>query len=381
MRKVYMDFAATSPIHPEVVEGMMPYLKEEFGNPSSLYSLGSRVKKNITQTRHGIADILGCSQREIIFTSCGTESDNLAIKGIAFANKDKGRHIITSQVEHPAVLNCCALLEKIGWSVTYISVDKGGKIDPELLAREIKKDTVLISIMHANNEIGTIQPIAEIAKIAREKSVCFHVDGVQTFGKIPVVIDELGPDLFSISAHKIAGPKGAGVLYVRRGTKIMPLCHGGGQEYGLRSGTENVPGIIGMGIAAKLAADDMCPEKVINLRNYFLDRLILKIPNIAVNGTMENRLPNNIHISIDSAEGEAVMIRLDSVGVACSTGSACSSTSSNPSHVLSAIGLPKDMIKTAVRFTMGSTTTREDINYLIDKLEVIVNDLRAMSPS
>uniref|UniRef100_A0A7C3WWK1 Cysteine desulfurase IscS n=1 Tax=Dictyoglomus turgidum TaxID=513050 RepID=A0A7C3WWK1_9BACT len=381
-REVYLDYAATTPIRPEVFQAMEPYLTKEFGNPSSIHHFGKQARIVIEEAREKIAKALGAKNEEIIFTSGGTESNNMALKGVAYALSDKGKHIITSSIEHHAILEPCHFLEKFGFEITYLPVDKEGFIDPDSLRKAIRKDTILISIMHANNEIGTIEPIEELTKIAKEYEIYFHTDAVQTVGHIPVNVDKLGVDLLSISAHKFYGPKGIGALYIRKGTKIHPLIHGGEQEQRKRAGTENVAGIVGMGKAIEISILELDNERerLINLRDYFIKEVEKRIEEVYLNGPREIRLPNNINFSFAYIEGESILLNLDLEGIAVSTGSACSSASLEPSHVLSAIGLPIELAHSAVRFTLGHYTTKEDLDYTLEVLEKTVKRLRDISP-
>ncbi|MCL6472918.1 MAG: cysteine desulfurase NifS [Firmicutes bacterium] len=381
-RFIYLDYAATTPMRPEVVEAMMPYFTKEFGNPSSLYTLGRSARGAIEDARDRIAAFMGADPREIIFTSGGTESDNMAIKGIAFANEKKGNHIITTPVEHHAVLEPCHFLQKRGYEVTLLPVDEHGMVDPADVERAITDKTVLVSVMHANNEVGTIEPLEEISKITREKGVYLHTDAVQTFGHIPVNVNELGVDLLSVSAHKLYGPKGVGVLYVRRGTRMVPTAHGGSQENNRRAGTHNVAGIIGLAKAVEIAEKEMDSEakRLAELRDYLLHGIIEKVPNVRPTGHPTKRLPNNASACLIGAEGEAILLSLDMEGISCSSGSACTSGTLDPSHVLLAMGIPAEVAHSSVRFTLGDKTTKEDIDYLLEILPPIVERLRAMSP-
>ena len=382
MKRIYLDYAATTPVHHEVVKAMLPYFSETFGNPSSLYSYGLEARQAVEAARTKVADSIGAKNEEIVFTGGGSEADNLAIKGVAEANSRKGNHIITSVIEHHAVLETCKFLEKRGFKVTYLPVDKYGLVDPESVRKAITDKTILISIMHANNEIGTIQPIGEIGKIARKASIYFHTDAVQTFGHIPVNVNELKVDLLSISAHKLYGPKGVGVLYIRKGTKVTSLIHGGEQESGRRAGTENVPGIVGLGKAIELASLDIAKEteRLITLRNKLIKGILEKIENSHLNGHPEQRLPNNVNMSVDFIEGESTCLNLDLEGICISTGSACSSSDAEPSHVLLAIGLSHEQARSSLRFTMGRLTTAEDIERVLEVLPRTVARLRAISP-
>jgi cysteine desulfurase len=382
MKRIYLDYAATTPVHPEVLKEMLPYYSDSFGNPSSLYSYGLEARQAIELARTKVAEAIGAKKEEIVFTGGGSEADNLAIKGIAYANVSKGNHIITTIIEHHAVLETCKFLEKRGYKVTYLPVDKYGLIDPESVRKAITDKTILISIMHANNEIGTIQPIGEIGKIARKAHVYFHTDAVQTAGHTQVNVNELKVDMLSMSAHKFYGPKGVGVLYIRKSTKIVSLIHGGEQESGRRAGTENVPGIVGLGKAIELASLEMVKEteRLTALRNKLIQGILGKIEEVQLNGHPEHRLPNNVNISVDYIEGESTCLNLDLEGICISTGSACSSTSAEPSHVLLAIGLSHEQARSSLRFTMGRLTTEEDIDRVIEVLPRSVARLRAISP-
>jgi len=382
VKRIYLDYAATTPPHPEVVKAMLPYLSDAFGNPSSIHSLGQRTRAALEEARERVATLIGARSEEIVFTSSGTEADNLAIKGVAYANENRGSHIITTSIEHHAVIEPCRFLEKRGFRVTYLPVDRYGLVDPEDVKRAITDKTILISVMHANNEIGTIEPIAEIGRIAREKGICFHTDAVQTVGHIPVNVNELGVDMLSVSAHKLYGPKGVGALYIRKGTRMIPLMHGGEQERGRRPGTENVPGIIGFGRAAEIAQRDMGGEAkhLVGLRDKLIEGLYKRIDGVFLNGHPTERLPNNVNISIEYVEGESVLLNLDLEGIAASTGSACSSGSLEPSHVLLAMGLSHQKAHGSLRLTLGRETTDEDIVRVLEVLPPIVARLRAMSP-
>lgn len=380
MRQIYMDHSATTPVDPAVKEAMLPYFSEKFGNPSSIYSIGREARRAIEESRQKIADLLGAKKDEIIFTGSGTESDNLAIKGLAYKNRKKGDHIITSSIEHHAVLNACKYLETQGFSVTYLPVSREGFVNPADVEKAITPKTILITIMYANNEIGTIQPIEEIGRIAKEKSIPFHTDAVQTAGKIPVNVDDLGVDLLSISAHKIYGPKGAGALYIRKGIRIEPLLHGGGHERNLRSSTENVAGIVGFAKAAELARERLAEEQKITSLRDSLIRGVLEIKDSYLNGHPAKRLPHNANFRFSYIEGESLVLNLDMKGIAASTGSACSSTSLEPSHVLLAIGLRPEEAHGSLRLTLGLGNTKEDVDYVVSVLPEIVDKLRAMSP-
>ena len=379
-RQVYMDHSATTAADPAVVEAMNPYFNEKFGNPSSLYSIGRQAKRAIEESRQKVADLIGARKEEIIFTGSGTESDNLAIKGIAFKNRKKGDHIITSSIEHHAVSHTCKYLESQGFKITYLTVNKDGLVDPKDVLLAITSQTILITIMHANNEIGTIQPIEDIGRIAKEKKIPFHTDAVQSVGHIPVNVDALGVDLLSISAHKIYGPKGVGALYFRKGVFIEPQMHGGGHERNMRSSTENVPGIVGFGKACELAKERLPDESKIAALRDSLIKGILGIKDSYLNGHPTKRLPNNANFRFSYIEGESMILNLDMKGVAASTGSACSSASLEPSHVLMAIGLKPEEAHGSLRLTLGRGNTQEDVDYVISVLPEIVNKLRMISP-
>jgi cysteine desulfurase len=382
MGRIYLDYAATTPTHPDVLKAMLPYFTEAFGNPSSIYSCGQEAKGAVEEARIKVAGLIGARDEEIVFTSGGTEADNFALKGIAFANEGKGNHIITTSIEHHAVLATCRFLEKRGFSVTYLPVDKYGLVDPGDVRKAITEKTILISVMSANNEMGTIEPITEIGKIAREAGVCFHTDAVQVVGHIPVDVNQLGVSLLSISAHKLYGPKGVGALYVRKGTKLVPFMHGGGQEGSRRASTENVPGIVGFGQAAELAGQEMNEEagRLTRLRDKLIQGLMERIDHIHLNGHPVKRLPNNINLSIAFVEGESMLLNLDLKGICASTGSACSSGSLEASHVLLAMGLHHEQAHGSLRFTLGKWTTDEEIEQVMETLPGIVRKLRAMSP-
>jgi len=382
MREIYLDYAATTPTHPEVVEEMLPFFNQIYGNPSSIYQLSQRAKGAIEKAREKVADLLNARPEEIIFTSGGTEADNMALKGIAFANRKRGNHIVTSKIEHHAVLNTCRWLEKQGFKVTYISVDKYGVVDLDELKQSLTDKTILISIMHANNEVGTIEPIPEIATIARERGIYFHTDAVQTVGKIPVDVKSLGVDLLSLSGHKIYGPKGIGALYIKKGTRIDPVIHGGHHERNKRAGTENVPGIVGLGKACEIAMQEMDFEadRVGKLRDMLYQGLKEKIDEIILNGHPQKRLPGILNICVKYVEGESMLINLDLEGIYASSGSACTSGSLEPSHVLLAMGIPPEISHGSLRFSLGKDTREEDIERVIKVLPPIVKKLRAMSP-
>ena len=382
MEKIYLDHAATTPVAPEVVQAMLPFMTHNYGNASSLHSFGQEAKSAVERARDQAASLINAKPEEIVFTSGGTESDNWAIKGVAFARKDKGNHIITSSIEHHAVLETGAFLETQGYKVTYLGVDKDGLVDPDDVKRAITDRTILISVMHANNEIGTMEPIAEIGAIARERGIYFHTDAVQTFGHCTIDVDELNVDLLSASAHKFSGPKGTGLLYIRKGTRIAPLLHGGGQEGHHRASTLNVPGIVGLGRAAQIGCEEIASEsrRQMDLRDGLIKGLLSSIEESRLNGHPVKRLPNNTNISIASVEGEAMLLTLDMGGVAVSTGSACTSSSLEPSHVLTAIALPHEFAHGSLRFTLGRTTTSEEIEHVMKVLPPIVKKLRSISP-
>lgn len=380
-RMVYLDNAATTRTAPEVVEAMFPYFTENYGNPSSIYELASKSRQAVEKSRETIAQLLGAKKEEIYFTAGGSESDNWAIKEAAEALSEKGRHIITSKIEHPAVLNTCRWLERQGYEVTYLDVDACGTVNPEALERAIRPDTILISVMYANNEIGTIQPIERIGEIAGKHDILFHTDAVQAFGQVPIDVETAGIDMLSASGHKLNGPKGVGFLYIRKGVPIRSFVHGGGQERKRRAGTENVPGIVGLGAAAARAAANMeeRTKKERALRDYLSTRVLAEIPYTQLNGDPVQRLANNANFSFRYVEGESVLIMLDMKGVAASSGSACSSGSLDPSHVLTAIGLEESLARGSIRLTLGEETEKEDIDYTVDTLKEIVEKLRGMS--
>ncbi len=383
MKKIiYMDNAATTATRPEVLEEMLPFFTQRYGNPSSIHSVGRDTRKAVENARRQVAAALGAEPREIYFTAGGSESDNWAISCAATALESKGKHIITSAIEHHAVLHTCAALEKRGYEVTYIPVDADGLVNPEDVRAAIRKDTVLITIMTANNEIGTIQPIAEIGKIAKEAGVLFHTDAVQAIGAIKVDVNEMNVDMLSLSAHKFHGPKGVGALYIRKGVKIGNLIHGGAQERGLRAGTENVPGIVGLGKAIELAVSELpeYTERMTSLRDKLIDGILESIPDVRLNGHRTKRLPANVNVSVRYIEGEALLMRLDLAGIEGSSGSACTSGSLDPSHVLLAIGLPHEIAHGSLRLSLGMDNTEEDVQAAIDALKTIVTNLRAMSP-
>lgn len=382
MKRIYLDYAATTPTDPQVLETMQSYFFDKFGNPSSIHTEGQEAKKAIEDAREKVASFLGAKPDEIIFTSGGTESNNFAIEGVAYALEKKGNHIIATAIEHHAVTEPCKFLEKRGFEVSIVRVDKQGLVSPSDIKKAITDKTILISVMHANNEIGTVQPIGEIGEIAREKGIYFHTDAVQTVGHIPVKVNDLNVDLLSLSAHKFYGPKGVGALYIRKGTRIERFLHGGDQEKGRRASTHNTPGIVGLGKAIEL-----CQEKIeeeakyqIRLRDRLIKEISEKISEVYLNGHPVIRLPNNVNFSIKYIEGESILLNLDMLGIAASTGSACTSTSLEPSHVLLAIGLSHEIAHGSLRLTLGRWTKEEDVDYLLEHLPKIVEKLRQMSP-
>ena len=382
-KMIYLDNAATTRTAPEVVQAMLPYFTEYYGNPSSVYDFAAKGKEAITTAREQIANVLGAKKEEIYFTAGGSESDNWALKATFEAYKAKGNHIITTKIEHHAILHTCEYLEKErGAKITYLDVDENGIVKLEDLERAITPETILISIMFANNEIGSIQPIREIGMIAKEHGILFHTDAVQAFGQVPIKVDELGIDMLSSSAHKINGPKGIGFLYIRKGVKNRSFVHGGAQERKRRAGTENVPGIVGYGAAAVLADKTMKErtEKEIEIRDYMIQRITDEIPYVKVNGDRVKRLPNNINVSFQFIEGESLLLMLDNYGICASSGSACTSGSLDPSHVLLAIGLPHEIAHGSLRMTLSAEITKEDADFTVDKLKEIVQNLRSMSP-
>ena len=380
MDRIYLDYAATAPVLPEVLDAMMPFFISRYGNPSGIHGTGRDAHKAVEEARRRTAAVLGAESREICFTSGGSESDNLAIQGTAFALREKGNHLITSRIEHHAVLNTCRWLEKQGFRVTYLPVDADGTVSPDAVRDAITPETVLVSIMTANNEIGTVEPVGEIGRICREKGVLFHTDAVQAAGMLPLRADEMNADLISLSAHKFHGPKGTGALYIRKGTRLDALIHGGSQERGLRAGTENVPGIVGLGKAIEIAEAERTAnaERIRELRDLLIRRIRGAVPDVKLNGHPERRLPNNCHFSFAGVESEALLLRLDLAGIAASGGSACTSGSMEPSHVLKATGLEEELMKGSIRLTLGRETTAEEIEKTARVLPEIVKDLRAM---
>lgn len=382
MKKVYLDYAATTPVDPQVLAAMEPYFFEKFGNASSLHAYGQEAKKALEDSRQALADFINAKPEEIVFTSGGTESDNFALLGAAYALEKKGNHIITSAIEHHAISEPAKFLEQKGFEVIYLGVDKDGLTSCDDLKKAITDKTILISVMHGNNEIGTLQPIAQLAKIAKEKGIHFHTDAVQTFGHIPINVNELNVDLLSLSAHKFYGPKGVGALYIRKGTRLETFMRGGDQERGRRASTHNVAGIVGCARAIQLCEERM--EGEIKFQSALRDRLIkeipIRIPEVRLNGHPVKRLPNNVNFSIKYIEGESMLLSLDMLGIACSTGSACTSSSLEPSHVLLAIGLDHETAHGSLRITLGRWTKESDIEYLLEELPQVVQKLRAMSP-
>ena len=380
---IYLDNAATTKVNKKVLESMMPYFSEIYCNPSAAYSFATKGRIAIEEARNHAAKLIGASDMEIYFTSGGSESDNWAIKAVAESFSDKGKHIITTKIEHHAVLHTCEYLERHGFDITYLNVDSDGKVRLDELKKSIREDTILISVMTANNEIGTIQPVAEIGKIAHEKGILFHTDAVQAYGHIPINVDEMNIDLLSASGHKFNGPKGVGIMYIRKGVKIRSFIHGGSQERGRRAGTYNVPGIAGLGTAAKLAMENMAKraEKEKELRDYFIDRISAEIPYTVLNGHREDRLRNNINFCFRFVEGESVLIMLDQAGICASSGSACTSGAIDPSHVLRAIGLSDEMAHESLRLTLSYENTKEEIDTVVGELKRIVERLRGMSPA
>ncbi len=382
MRRVYLDYAATTPTHPEVVKAMLPHFTDTFGNPSSIHSYGQEAKGAIEEARAKVADLIGARSEELVFTSGGTEADNFAIKGVAYANEHKGNHIITSSIEHHAGIETSKFLERRGFKVTCLPVDGYGLVDPDDVKKAITNKTILISVIHASNEMGTIEPIAEIGRIATEAGIYFHTDAVQTAGHIPVDVNELRVDLLSMSAHKLYGPKGVGALYIRKGTKLLPFMHGGEQERRRRASTENVPGIVGLGKAVEIAQQAMSEEakRLTYLRDKLIKGLLELIDHIRLNGHPLRRLPNNVNVSVDFVEGESMLLNLDLEGICASTGSACSSSSLEPSHVLLALGLSPEQAHGSLRFSLGEWTSEEEIGRVLEVLPRVIAKLRAMSP-
>jgi len=381
-KKVYLDYASTTPADPRVVRAMLPFFSKKFGNTMSLHSFGQEAKQALEESREAVADIICAKPDEIIFTSSATESNNLALKGVAFANKEKGKHIIISQIEHPCIVESARWLESQGFEITRLAVDKYGLINPEDVKRAIRKDTILVSIIHASNEIGTIEPIEEISRICKENGIYFHTDAAQSFGKIPIDVNKMNIDLLTASSHKMYGPKGAALLFVREGTKIEPFIHGGGHEGGLRSSTVNTPAIVGFAKACQICKKEMKKEnqRLSKLRDELIKGIFKKIPDSYLNGHPQKRLPNNANFWFKFVEGESIIIQLDLLGISASTGSACSSAKLEPSHVLLAIGLKPQEAHGSLRLSLGRWTTKEDINYILKVLPEIIKKLREISP-
>lgn len=382
MSKVYLDYAATTAAHPEVIQAMLPYFGEKYGNASSLHSFGQEARSAIEKARTTIAGFINAAPEEVIFTSGGTESDNSAILGIAYANQERGDHIITSSIEHHAVIESCHFLEKRGFKVTYLPVDKYGMVNPDDVKKALTSRTILVTIMHASNEVGTIQPIAEIGRITRAAGVYFHTDAVQTFGHLPIDVRELNVDLLSVSGHKLCGPKGIGILFIRKGTRLAPFMLGGGQEDGRRGSTYNTPGIVGLGKAVEIAKRDIGEEglRLSSLRDQLITGLQSQIDLVKLNGHPTKRLPNNVNISLAYVEGEATLLTLDFEGICASTGSACSSESMEPSHVLTAMCIPAEEARCSIRFSLGKWTSQADIDKVLEVLPRIMVKLRSISP-
>ena len=381
MKEIYLDYSATTPVKPEVLEEMLPYFSEHYGNPSSLYDISYPSRDAIATARERVSALINCDPQELFFTSCGSESDNWVLFGVADAQRKKGGHIITTSIEHHAILHTGDYQTKHGLDVTYLPVDKEGFVTPEALEAAIRPDTVLVSIMYVNNEVGTVQNIKALAEVAHAHGITFHTDAVQALGNVNCDVKELGVDLMSMSAHKIYGPKGVGALYIKKGTRISNYLHGGAQESKHRAGTENVPGIVGFGKAAELAKVHF-EEHVAHsssLRDYFVDRVLAEIPHTYLNGSREHRHPGNANITFEYIEGESILLMLNHYGICVSTGSACSSASLTPSHVLSAMGIPAEIIHGTIRFTVGDMTTKEDLDYTVDRLKEIVEKLRSIS--
>ncbi|MDD3974524.1 MAG: cysteine desulfurase NifS [Methanothrix soehngenii] len=381
MKRIYMDHSATTPVAPEVLAAMLPYFGEKFGNASSLHRSGREAKEALEDSREKVAALLGARAEEIIFTSGGTESDNLALKGIARKNRKLGKHIITTQIEHPAILETCRALEKDGFEVTYLPVTGEGLVELSTLEASIRPDTILISVMHANNEVGTIQPLEEIGRLAAERDIYLHSDAVQSVGKIPVNVDDLGVDLLSLSAHKLYGPKGVGALYIRKGTKLESIIQGGGHERRLRSGTENISGIVGLARAAELAERDMPreAERLAGLRDRLAELVLGKVKEAWINGTMKKRLPGNLNFGFRYVEGESLLLFLDSKGICVSTGSACSSHKLEPSHVLMSLGLKAEECHGSLRITLGMSNTLDEVEYVAESIVEAVERFRGIS--
>jgi cysteine desulfurase len=381
-KTLYFDYAATTPVDPRALKLMLPYFSKKFGNTMSLYALGQEAKTALEESRKILADLIAAKENEIIFTASATESNNLALKGVAFANKNRGRHIIISQIEHPCIMESAAWLEKQGFQITRLKVDRYGQINPADVRKAVRKDTILVSVIHASNEIGTIQPIEEIGKICKEKGVYFHTDASQSLGKIPINVNSMNVDLLTASSHKIYGPKGAGLLFIRQGVKIEPLLHGGGQERGLRSSTVNVAAIVGFAAACQIAKKEMKREskRLTKLRDKLIKKVLNKISGSHLNGHLKKRLPNNANFWFDFVEGESIIMQLDLLGISASTGSACSSSKLEPSHVLLAIGLNPPQAHGSLRLSLGRWTKESDVNQLLKVLPDIIKKLREISP-
>lgn len=381
MRQVYLDYSATTPVKKEVLDAMLPYFTEIYGNPSSLYSISDASKEAIATARRQVAELINADEKEIFFTSGGTEADNWTLMGVADALKNKGNHIITTKIEHHAILHSCEFMEKHGYEVTYLDVDSEGKVDPAALEAAITDKTILVSIMTVNNEVGTLQPIKDLAAVAKEHGILFHTDAVQAVGNVEIDVKDMGIDLLSMSAHKIYGPKGIGALYIRRGVRISNYMHGGAQETRKRAGTENLAGIVGFGKAAEMAKENLQEhiKHCSSLRNYLVEQIQANLEDVHVNGSMEHRHPGNANMTFEYIEGEAMLLYLDMHGIAVSTGSACSSKSLTPSHVLTAMGIPVERIHGTLRMTVGDMTTKEDIDYVVEVLVKVVNKLREIS--
>ena len=382
MKRIYLDHNATTPVHPEVLEAMLPYYMDKFGNPSSIHGFGREAKVALEEAREKVAQLLGVSSSEIFFTSGGTESDNLAVKGIAFANRDKGRHVVTSKIEHHAILESCKFLEKEGFAVTYLPVDSKGVVGPEDLRKALRDDTTLVSIMYVNNEVGSIQPLEDISRIVKDKGIYLHTDAVQALGKIPLDVPKLNVDMLSMSGHKIYGPKGVGAAYIRKGVRITPWSHGGHHERSRRAGTENIPGIVGFAKAVELAYRELDDQNrhLKNLTETFYRKLVETVPDVILNGDLNHRAVNTLNLSFKGVEGESVILSLDLKGVAVASGSACTSGTLEPSHVLSAMGIAPEIAQGAIRFSFGRDNTMEDVEYVTGIIPEIVNRLRSMSP-
>lgn len=381
-KKIYLDYAATTPVDPRVLKSMLPYFSQKFGNTMSFHGFGQEAKQILEESRDAVADLLEAQPNEVVFTGSATESNNLALKGVAFANRNKGNHIIVSSIEHDCVLESARWLETQGFKVTRLKVDKYGLVDPEDVRKEIRPETILVSVMHANNEIGTIEPVGEIGKICREKGVYFHTDAAQSLGKVPVDVNKMNIDLLTASSHKMYGPKGAACLFIRKGVRIEPILHGGGHESGLRSSTVNLPSVAGFAEACRICRKIMAKEsvKMTGMRDGLINGLLEKIPNSHLNGHPKKRLPNNANLRFDFVEGESMVIQLDLLGVAASTGSACSSATLEPSHVLLAIGLKHEEAHGSLRMSLGRWTKESDINYVLRILPGVVEKLRKISP-